>query len=97
MPEPGTDAEGIDLSRISALVGTMSQLQTTRFLQYDGELPIAAGLTHPRFRVEVSLGDKEPNQVLRIGVPTDDGNVCGAVGTGDSGPAFFLPAPPGTS
>jgi len=57
-------------------------------------LPIAAGLSHPRFRVEVTLGDKEPSQVLRIGVPTDDGNVCGAVGTGDSGPAFLLPAPP---
>jgi hypothetical protein len=94
VPEPGTDADRIDLSRISALVRTMSQLQTARFLQYDGELPIVAGLSHPRFRVEVSFGDKDPDQVLRIGAPTDDGNVCGAVGTGESGPAFLLPAPP---
>ena len=94
VPEPGSEADGIDLSRIGALVGTMSQLETTRFIQYGGDLPIAAGLTHPRFSVEVSLGGKEPNQVLRIGVPTDVGNVCGAVGKGDSGPVFLLPAPP---
>ena len=94
IPEPGSEAEGIDLSRISSLVTTMSQLQTNRFIQYGGELPIAAGLNHPRLRVEVWLGGKEPNHVLRIGVPTDDGNVCGAVGEGDSGPAFLLPAPP---
>ncbi len=93
-PEPGSEADGLDLSRISSLVGTMSKLETTRFLQYDGDLPIAAGLRYPRFRIEVSLGGKEPDQVLRIGVPTDDGNVCGAIGDGGSGPAFLLPAPP---
>jgi Domain of unknown function (DUF4340) len=92
--EPGSDVDGIDLSRISSLVGTMSQLQTTRFLQYEGELPYAVGLLLPRLRVEVSLGDKGPNHLLRIGVQTDDGNVCGAVGSGESGPVFLLPAAP---
>ena len=92
--EVGSEADGLDLSRIGSLVGTMSHLQTNRFIQYDGELPIATGLLHPRFRVEVSLAGKEPTQVLRIGVPTDEGNVCAATGTGDSGPAFLLPAPP---
>jgi Domain of unknown function (DUF4340) len=94
VPEPGTEADGIDLSRISDLVRMMSQLRTTRFLQYDGDLPIAAGLTHPRFRVEIALGSQEPHQVLRIGVPTDDGNVCATVAAGDSGPTFLLHAPP---
>ncbi len=94
VPEPGTEADGIDLSRISDLVRMMSQLRTSRFLQYDGDLPIAAGLTHPRFRVEIALGSQEPHQILRIGVPTDDGNVCATIGAGDTGPAFLLHAPP---
>ena len=94
VPESGTEADGIDLSRMSDLVRLMSQLKTTRFIQYDGDLPIAAGLAHPRFRVEIALGSKEPHQILRIGVPADEGNVCATVGTGDAGPAFLLHAPP---
>ena len=74
VPEPGSDAEGIDLSRIGSLVATMSQLETLRFIQYDGELPADTGLAHPRLKVEVTLGPKDPTQVLRIGNNADDGD-----------------------
>ncbi len=94
VPETGTEADGIDLSRISDLVRMMSQLRTTRFLQYDGELPIAARLSHPRFRVEIGLGSKDPHQILRIGVAADNTNVCATVGADDAGPVFLLHAPP---
>ncbi len=47
VPEPGSDVEGLDLSRIGSLVTTMSQLQTTRFIQYEGDLPPPTGLRAP--------------------------------------------------
>ena len=94
VPDPGTEAEGIDLSRISALVTTLGQLQATRYFQYDGPYPAASGLPWPRLVVEVTLAPVGPNLVLRIGSPTSDGQVCAATGTGDAGPGFFLPAPP---
>ena len=94
VPEDGSDIEGIDLSRIGSLVATMSRLETLRFIQYEGEIPADTGLAHPRLKVELTLGPKDPTQVLRIGNNADDGNVCAATGTGSSGPAFFLPGPP---
>jgi hypothetical protein len=94
VPEPGTDAEGIDLSRIGSLVQTLSRLETTRFIQYEGPIPPDTGLARPRLTVEVTLGAKDPKQVVRIGSNSDDGNVCAATGTGSSGAVFFLPAPP---
>src|SRR5438270_10384943 len=81
VPEPGSDAEGIDLSRIGSLVQTLSRLETLRFIQYEGEIPPQTGLAHPRLTVEVTLGAKGPTHVLRIGSNTDDGNVCAATGT----------------
>jgi hypothetical protein len=94
VPEPGSDAEGLDLSRIGSLVSTLSNLQTPRFIQYEGEIPMETGLPYPRLKVEVSLGAKDPPQVLRIGQNADSGNVCAATGSGSSGPAFLLPGPP---
>ncbi len=94
VPEDGSDIAGIDLSRIGSLVTTMSRLETLRFIQYEGEIPVDTGLAHPRLKVELTLGPKDPIQVLRIGNNSDDGNVCAATGTGSSGPAFFLPGPP---
>jgi hypothetical protein len=94
VPEPGTEAEGLDLSRISALVMTLGQLQTTRYFQYQGQYPAASGLPWPRLVVEVALASGGSNLVLRIGSPTTGGHVCAATGTGDAGPGFFLPAPP---
>jgi hypothetical protein len=89
----GSDTGGIDFSRIGSVVSTLSQLQTTRFIQYKGEIPVDTGLSLPRLTVEVSLGAKDPIQILRIGSNADAGNVCAATGTGASGPAFLLPAP----
>jgi hypothetical protein len=94
VPETGSDANGIDLSRIGSLVQTMSQLQTRRFIQYEGEIPADTGLSRPRLTVEVTLGAKDPVQVLRIGDNAGDGTVCAATGIGSSGPAFLLPGPP---
>jgi hypothetical protein len=93
VPDTGSDAEGIDLSRIGSLVSTLSQLQTLRFIQYEGEIPVETGLLHPRLKVEVSLGAKDPIRILRIGQNADGGNVCAATGGGSSGPAFLLPGP----
>jgi hypothetical protein len=94
MPDPGTEAPGIDLSRISALVASLAQLQTTRYFQYQGRYPSASGLRWPRLTVEVQLGPKGPNHFLRIGYTVENGQVCAAIGTADDGPGFFLPAPP---
>ena len=94
VPEPGSDAGGVDLSRIGSLIQTMAQLQTRRFIQYEGEIPSDTGLLRPRLTVEVTRGDQVPLAVLRIGANAGDATVCAAVGTGNLGPAFLLPAPP---
>ena len=93
----GSDVEGIDLSRIGSLVATMSQLQTTRFIQYDGEIPSQTGLSHPRLTVEVTLGEKDPVRVLRIGDNADEGDVCAARAPGRPGRPSSSRAPPGTT
>lgn len=94
VPESGSNAEGLDLSRIGSLVTTMSQLQTTRFLQYEGEHPPETGLAQPRLTIEVTLGPKDAPRILRIGAAAEGAHVCAAVGTGSSGPVFLLPGPP---
>jgi hypothetical protein len=88
--EPGSDAAGIDQSRISPLVRALSQLETLRFVQYDGEIPAATGLLRPRLTVEVELGSPSATRELRIGYPTNDGYVFAAEGTSSSGPVFLL-------
>jgi hypothetical protein len=88
--EPGSDAAGIDQSRITPLVKALSQLETLRFLQYDGEIPPATGLLRPRLTVEVEQDPPAATRVLRIGYPTNDGYVLAAEGTSSSGPVFLL-------
>jgi hypothetical protein len=88
--EPGSDAAGIDQSRIMHLVKALSQLETLRFVQYDGEIPPATGLLRPRLTVQVELGSPAAARVLRIGYPTNDGYVFAAEGTASSGPVFLL-------
>jgi len=90
--EPGSDAAGIDQSRTSALVKALSQLETLRFVQYDGEIPAFTGLLRPRLIVEVMLGSAEPMRVLKIGYSANDGHVFATLGTSGSGPVFLLPA-----
>jgi Domain of unknown function (DUF4340) len=89
--EPNSDASGLDQSRISALVKALSQLETTRFVQYDGAIEPYTGLHRPRLTAEVMLSAAEPTRVLRIGYPTNDGHVFAAEGTSGAGPVFLLP------
>ena len=90
--EPGSDATGIDQSRLTSLVKAVSQLEAVRFAQYDGEIQPYTGLHRPRLTVEVMLSAAEPSRVLKIGYPTGDGFVFAAEGTSGSGPVFLLPA-----
>ncbi len=95
VPESGSDVNGIDLSRVGSLLQTLSQLQTRKFIQYDGELPADTGLLRPRLTVEVVVGgEPDAKRVLRIGDNAGDGTVCAALGTGPTAPAFLLPGPP---
>jgi len=90
--EPGSDAAGVDLSRADAIVTALSRLETVRYAQYEGRIPASRGLLRPRLVVEVDLGPKQPNRILRIGYPNSDGTVFAATGTSAFGPVFFLPA-----
>jgi hypothetical protein len=90
--ESGTDARGIDLSAIPALVKALSHLETLHYVQYDGEIPTYTGLTRPRLTVRVKLGSEEPDRVLRIGYLTNSLFVFATYGTETSGPVFLLPA-----
>ena len=91
--EPGSDAAGIDQSRISAVVNALAHLETVRFVQYDGEIQPYTGLLRPRLTVEVMLGAAEPARVLKIGYPTR-GDGFAATGLRPAG--FLLSPPPGT-
>jgi hypothetical protein len=91
--EPGSDARGIDLSGVGALVKALSHLETIRYVQYGGDIPPFTGLTRPRLVVEVALGRDSPSRVLRIGDSTSNGGlVFAAEGSQRSGPVFVLPA-----
>jgi hypothetical protein len=94
VPDPGTELQGLDLSRISGLIATLAQLQTTRFFQYEGTYPALSGVRWPRLTVEIQLSPNGPNPILRIGNRAGAAQVCAALGTADEGPGFFLPAPP---
>jgi hypothetical protein len=89
--EPGSDVAGIDLSRADAIATALSRLETTRFLQYDGDIPASTGLLRPRLVIEVERGPKEPRHALRIGYSNPNGTVFAATGTSESGPVFLLP------
>jgi hypothetical protein len=88
---PGADKSGIDLSASATIVKALSRLETTRYAQYDGAIPVGTGLLRPRFEVEVLTGLNQPPQILRIGWSTAQGLVFAATGTADSGPVFMLP------
>jgi Domain of unknown function (DUF4340) len=90
-PEPGTDASGIDLSRFDDLVKQLAQLRTSRFLQYQGPIPAATGLSRPKLVLELDTGPGNAPQVLRIG-ETQGGLVAAASGASDTGPVFLLPS-----
>ena len=56
----GLRREGLDLSRIGSLVTTMSQLQTTRFIQYEGDLPTADRAGAPAIEGRGDAGREGP-------------------------------------
>lgn len=92
IPDPATDARGIDVARLPEMLSQTAQLQTIKFLQYDGVFPVNAGLTPPRLTIEFHLtGDPAP-RILRIGNTREMELVHAATGGGDRGPVFFLPA-----
>ncbi len=90
--EPGSDASGLDQSRIGTVVKAMSQLQAIKFVQYDGPIEASTGLLRPRLTAEVMLSGAEPVRTLRIGYSRPDGHIFAAEGTSASGPVFLLPS-----
>jgi hypothetical protein len=89
---PGTDARGIDLSAAAALVKALSRLETVRFAQYEGDIPIFTGLTRPRLVVEVVLSGNQPARFLRIGSWSASNLIFAAEGIASFGPVFLLPS-----
>jgi hypothetical protein len=90
-PDTGTDARDVDLSRFNDLVKQLAELRTSKFLQYDGPIPVATGLRRPRLMVELDEDSGNPPHVLKIG-ETNSGLVLATTGTADTGPVFVLPA-----
>ena len=90
--EPGSDASGLDQSRIGTVVKAMSALQAIKFVQYDGPIEPSTGLIRPRLTAEVMLSGAEPLRTLRIGYSRPDGHIFAAEGTSGSGPVFLLPS-----
>ncbi len=88
--EPGQDVGGLDLSRVNAIVSALGKLETLRYFQYDGPIPIATGLSRPRLEVDVILADGEETKRLRVGDAFRD-VVFATTGDGTTGPVFTLP------
>jgi hypothetical protein len=91
-PEPGSEACGLDGQRVDALVKAVANLSTPRFAQYTGSFPSSAGLTKPRFRIEVQLSGGLDTRVLRIGEFGPEQACYATAETGDSGSVALLPA-----
>jgi hypothetical protein len=93
VPEDSATAGGFDASRLPALVKSLSDLNTPRFLQYTGPLPAVTGLDDPRLLIEVHLADGGTGY-LRIGRTTDQQTYATYVKPGEaSGPVFLLTGP----
>ncbi|WP_435016576.1 DUF4340 domain-containing protein [Tundrisphaera sp. TA3] len=85
------DAPDFDPTQAKALVAALSDLKTTRYVQYEGPMPAAMRLNPPlaEIRVDVAEGDDPPP--LRLGAPTSDGKRLATVAPGDSGAVFLVP------
>lgn len=93
-PEAGPDAAaGFDVPRLNALIKSLADLHTPKFVQYRGILPKATGLTTPQLAIEIQvLGTKNPH-VLRLGQRSQEGPLYATVDSGDAGAVFLLPGP----
>lgn len=93
LPEPGIDITGFDLSKLDALVTSLSSLVTPRFVRYDGPFPSSSGLDHPQLTIEVVLGGKRETHALRLGNFRADDRLDATTASGSSGPVFVLAGP----
>jgi hypothetical protein len=93
VPEDAAAASGFDASRLPALVKTLSDLNTPRFLQYTGPIPALTGLDEPRLSIEVHLAEGGTG-FLRVGRSTDQQTYATTAKEGEaSGPVFWLTGP----
>jgi len=91
-PEPGVSTRGVDLSRFDDLIKALSQLRTTRFMQYEGPIPESVGLAEPRLVVEVEFDGDRPSRGVRFGATTENGWIFATLGDGITGAVFLMPA-----
>jgi hypothetical protein len=92
-PEPGLQVSEFDLNKLPALVGSLANLVTPRFLQYDGPLPPSAGFDRPQLAIEVVLEGELGTRTLRLGRLLTKEEVEATTATGPSGPVFTLRGP----
>jgi hypothetical protein len=93
VPEDNAAASGFDASRLPALVQSLSNLNTPRFVQYTGAIPALTGLDEPRLVIEAHLADGA-TAYLQIGRTTDQQTYATYVKPGEaSGPVFLLTGP----
>ncbi len=92
VPEPGTDAPGFDISRIGALLGTLSKLSTPKFIQYQGPFPAESGLEKPSLEIEIETvsGSARQTRLLRIGRTTTEMTAATNAPPGENEGAIFL-------
>ncbi|WP_435009874.1 DUF4340 domain-containing protein [Tundrisphaera lichenicola] len=83
-------APEFDPSRVTPLVNELSRLSTSRFLQYQGEIPKDTGITSPRLSIRVET-EATSALMVRVGVPAGNGLVCASTAISDDGPVFLLP------
>jgi hypothetical protein len=92
-PAAGIQVDAFDLNRLNALVGSLANLMTPRFLQYDGPLPTSAGFDHPQLVIDVVLEGNLGTHTLRLGDFVTQEEVAATTATGTSGPVFTLLGP----
>jgi hypothetical protein len=92
-PEAGIQVTGFDFNKFNALVGSLANLQTPRFVQYDGPLPASAGFDHPQLAIEVVLERNLGTHTLRLGNNLTKDEVAATTATGTTGPVFTVVGP----
>jgi hypothetical protein len=93
VPEDSAAVSGFDASRIPALIHTLSNLNTPRFLQYEGPIPALTGLDRPLLVIEAHLAEGGI-AYLRIGRTIDQQTYATYVkDDATSGPVFLLTGP----
>ncbi len=91
---PGYDPGGFNLGQTSAILKTLSNLKTPRFLQYTGPIPDQSGLSPPGVSVTLRLkaSAKPTSVILRVGNAINPSNFVATTAIGHDGPVFVLAA-----